>query len=40
MNIIQVKCCDCHKYLEYYKDKENKRYFYFSLSVCKNSLIS
>jgi hypothetical protein len=28
------KCCDCHKYLEYYKDKENKKVF--RLLVCSN----
>jgi hypothetical protein len=28
------KCCDCHKDLEYYKDKENKKVF--RLLVCSN----
>ena len=28
------KCCDCHKDLDYYKDKENKRVF--RLLVCSN----
>jgi hypothetical protein len=35
MNVIQVKkCCDCHKDLEYYKDKETKKVF--RLLVCSN----
>ena len=28
------KCCDCHKDLEYYKDKENKKVF--RLLMCSN----
>ena len=28
------KCCDCHKDLEYYKNKENKKVF--RLLVCSN----
>ena len=28
------KCCDCHKDLEYYKDKENKKVF--RLLICSN----